>query len=391
MRRTLVAAEAALALLLLACSAVFAAALTRTSHRVVGFDPANVMAGQLRMPELAYPDVAARSAFASAVLERVRAIPGVVGAATTLNPFSPNGGYTTAIEIEGHPSPTGTEISSGFRRVSDDYFKTMRVPIVRGRAIGPEDRLDSMPVAVVSDAFAKKSWPGEDPMGRRIIRGKTAYTVVGIAGDVEDEGAGKSSASIFYIPFSQNSASLTGATLVVRTAGRPDDFATAVRAAVLAVDPNQPLEKMTTYDSFFSDSLGPDRFRGTLLAVLAVLGLVLTAVGIYGATSCMVEERAREMGVRLVMGASPNQLWRLVVGGAVLTVVIGAVAGIVSATLAATAIGKVLPALTAAAKPTLADVWAAWPACVCLALAAFIAAAIPARRAAKADARAVLR
>ena len=391
MRRTLVAAEAALALLLLALSAVFAAALSRTAHRALGFDPTDVMAGQLRMPAMVYPDVAARGAFASAVLERVRAAPGVLSAATTLNPFTAGGGYTTGIEIEGHPSPTGTSLSSNFRRVSDGYFTTMRVAIERGRPIGPEDRLDSMPVAIVSETFAKHYWPGEDPIGRRIIRGSTAFTVVGIAGDVEDEGAGQSSASIFYIPFSQNSASLTGATLVVRTAGRPDDFAPAVRAAVLAVDPNQPLEKMTTYESFFSESLGPDRFRGTLLAVLAALGLLLTAVGIYGVTSCMVEERAREMGVRLALGASPNQLWRLVVGGAVLTVAIGCVVGVVSATLAATAIGKLLPALTAAAQPTLADLWAAWPACVCLAVAALIAAGIPARRAAKADARAVLR
>jgi putative ABC transport system permease protein len=391
MRRTLVAAEAALALLLLACSAVFTAALSRTAHRTVGFDPTNVMAGQLRMPEAVYPDVTARGAFATAVLERVRAVPGVVDAATTLNPFSPNGGYVTGVEIEGHPSPTGTPLTSGFRRVSDGYFKTMKVAIERGRAIGPEDRVDSMPVAVVSASFAKQHWPGEDPIGRRLIRSKTAFTVVGIASNVEDEGAGQSSASIFYIPFSQNSASLTGATLVVRTAGRPDDFAAAVRAAVLSVDPNQPLEKMTTYESFFADSLGPDRFRGTLLAVLAILGLVLTGVGIYGVTSCMVEERAREMGVRLVMGATPKQLWQLVVGGAVLTVVIGAAVGILSATIAAAAINKLLPALTAAAKPTLADVWAAWPACLCLALAAFVAAGIPARRAAKADARAVLR
>jgi predicted permease len=391
LRRLLVAAEAALAILLLASSAVFAAALNRTAHRAVGFDPANMLAGQIRMPETVYPTIEARGAFARAVLERVRAVPGVVDAATTLNPFSPNGGYVTGVEIEGHPSPTGTPLTSGFRRVSDGYFATMKVAIKEGRAIGEEDRFDTMPVTVVSETFARRYWPGEDAMGRRLIRGKTAYTVVGVAGDVEDEGAGQSSASIFYIPFSQNSAALTGATLIVRTGGRPDTIAAGVRAAVLSVDPNQPIEKMTTYETFFSDSLGPDRFRGTLLGVLATLGLLLTAVGIYGVTSCMVEERTREMGVRLVMGASPRQLWTLVVGGAVLTVAIGSVAGLASATLAATAIGKLLPALTAAAQPTVSDLWAAWPACFCLAAAAFIAAGIPARRAARADARDVLR
>lgn len=391
MRRGLVAAEAALALVLLVSSAVFAAAIARAAHRPVGFDPSNMIAGQLRMPVSAYPDTETRGAFGRAVLDKVRAIPGVVDAATTLNPFSPNGGYVTGVEIEGHPSPTGASLTVSFRRVSDGYFSTMRIPVVRGRAIGPEDRFDSMPVAVVSESFAAKYWPGEDPIGRRVIRSQTAFTVVGIVGDVEDEGAGQSSASLFYMPFSQNSAALTGATLVVRTAGRPDDFAAAVRAAVLAVDPNQPLEKITTFESFFTASLGPDRFRGTLLGVLALLGLLLTAVGIYGVTSCMVEERSREMGVRLVMGASPRRLWWMVVGGSVLTVAVGCVTGALSATLVVTALGRVLPALTTGAAPALGDLWAAWPASICLAIAALAAAGIPARRAAKADAREVLR
>ncbi len=315
MRRGLVAAEAALALVLLVSSAVFTSALSRAAHRDVGFDASNVLAGQLRMPEAAYPTVEARGAFARAVLERVRAVPGVVSAATTLNPFSPNGSYVTGVLIEGHAVPPGGDFTAAFRRVSDGYFSTMKIPILQGRAIGSEDRFDSMPVAVLSKSFAAKYWPGEDPMGRRLIRGKTAYTVVGIAADVEDEGAGQSSASIFYIPFAQNSAALTGATLVVRTSGRPEDFAAGVRAAVLSVDPNQPLEKITTFEAFFRSSLGPDRFRGTLLGLLAVLGLTLTTVGIYGVTACTVEERARELGVRLVLGASPGGLFRMVVGG----------------------------------------------------------------------------
>jgi putative ABC transport system permease protein len=391
MRRRLVAAEAALALVLLACSAVFTAALARTAHLDVGFDPSNLLAGQLRMPAAVYPTVEARGAFADAVLERVRAIPGVIDAATTLNPFVPGGSYVTAAEIEGHPSPTGTALTMGFRRVSDGYFRTLQIPIIRGRAIGAEDRIDSLPVTVVSRSFAAKYWPGEDAMGRRLIRGKTAFTVVGICGDIEDEGAGQSSASIFYIPFAQNSASLTGATLVVRTAGRPETFSAAVRAAVLQVDPGQPLEKITTLESFFSAALGPDRFRGTLLGVLAALGLLLTAVGIYGVTACMVAERTREMGVRLAMGASPGALWRMVVGGAVLTVVWGSVIGVALASGFAVALRRLAPALATSAPPSTADLWAAWPACVCLALAALVAAGAPARRAAQAGTTAILR
>lgn len=391
MRRRLVAGEAALALVLLVSSAVFTAALARVARSDVGFDPSNVLAGQLRMPDTAYPTVEARGAFADAVLARVRAVPGVIDAATTLNPMSPGGGYVTAATIEGHPTPTGAALTMGFRRVSDGYFRTMKVPILRGRAIGPEDRYDSMPVIVISNSFALKYWPGEDPMGRRLIRGTTAFTVVGICGDVQDQGAGQPSAAVFYMPFAQNSASLTGATLVVRTAGKPEGFSAAVRAAVLSVDPSQPLEKLTTFESFFTAVLGPDRFRGTLLGILAALGLVLTAVGIYGVTACMVEERTQEMGVRMAMGASPGGLWRLVVGGAVLTVAIGSAVGAVSAAAAVATLKRVAPALTTGAPPSVADLWAAWPACVCLVVAALVAAGFPARRAARADTTAILR
>ena len=268
----------------------------------------------------------------------------------------------------------------------------MRILVLRGRAIGPEDRLDSQPVAVVSQSFAKKYRPDEDPIGRRLIRSGTAYTVVGIAGDIEDTGPGApSSASLFYLPFAQNSAALTGATLVVRTRGNPELVVPAVRAAVLSVDSKQPLEKITTLTAFLYASLGPDRLRGTLLGLLAVLGLTLTGVGIFGVTACMVEERAKELGVRVVLGASPGQLSRLVVAGAVLTVVTGCVAGAAAAGLATAAIRRALPALTTGAPPSLSDIWAAAPAIAVLAASALVAAAIPARRAARADPRALLR
>ncbi len=392
-RRVLVAAEAGLALLLLVSGAVFAAAVTRVAHESVGCDPSRLLVGQLRMPATAYPDVGARGEFARSVLERVRAVPGVANASTTLNPFVPRGGsYVTAITIEGRPRADNLEHTTQFRRESDGYFDTMRIPIVRGRAIGPEDRRDSLPVVVVSESFARKFWPGEDPLGRRLVRVGTAFTVVGIAGDINDTGPGAaSSASLFYIPFAQNSASLSGATLVVRTDADPEIIAPAIRAAVLSVDRDQPLEKITTLTAFLRASLGPDRLRGTLLGLLAVLGLTLAGVGIFGVTACFVEERAPEMSLRVALGSSPGALSRAVVTDAVLTVAAGCAAGAIIAAVAGAALRRVLPDLTTGAPPSLSDAWAAAPALAMLTVAALIAAAIPARRASRADPRSLLR
>jgi len=381
----LITVEIAGALVLLSGGGLMIRSVLNLVRVDLGRDVQHVVRVQVALPA-SYREPAALAQFWEKLARRLAETNTVFSLGSSFPPFYEN--HQRPLESD---ASRGVQIRVGELAIGAGYFAVHGIDVRQGREFTLADRFGAENVAVVSESFAKRYWPGEDPIGRRLIRGKTAYTVVGVAADVEDEGAGQSSASIFYIPFSQNSAALTGATLVVRTAGRPDDFAAAVRAAVLAVDPHQPLEKMTTYESFFSDSLGPDRFRGTLLGVLAVLGLVLTAVGIYGVTACMVEERSREMGVRLVMGASPKQLWRLVAGGAVLTVAIGSVVGLAAAGLAAAAVGKLLPALTAAAQPAISDLWVAAPACLCLALTAFVAAGIPARRASKADAREVLR
>ena len=232
-------------------------------------------------------------------------------------------------------------------------------------------------MAVVSKLFADQHWPGVDPLGRRIQRGTNPrfLTVVGVVGDVSDVGFSQPPEPTVYVSFDQNNVAVTPVSLVVRTKGDPLALVPAVRAAVFAADPAQPIDSVTTLEQFLGDSLGPQRFRSTLLLVLGGIGLTLAALGVYGVTARSVEERSRELGVRQALGASPAGLLRLVVGQALRVVFIGLAAGGALAAGAASVLLNTLPNLEQA------EGWWAVPAVTMLAVVAAFAAAIPARRA----------
>jgi predicted permease len=387
MRHVLVGAEAAMAVVLLVCGALLFSAFERTSRVDPGFDPRGVLGAQLRLSATAYATEAARTEFISRVLERVRAIPGVTAAGTTLNQFIPGFAFVTLVKIEGKPTPDGQAHTVQFRRISPGYFHTLRIPLLRGRDFAEGDGANAPLVAIVSRSFADRFWPNEDALGRRIERGATPrlFTVVGIVDDVSDAGFGQAPAPTFYVTYAQNNVAITPTSLVVRTEGDPIAFTNTVRAAILSVDPAQPLANVTTLDQFLGDSLGPQRFRSTLLAVLGALGLALAAVGIYGVTARAVEERTRELGVRLALGATPSGVVALVMWQALRAVGLGLAAGIVLAIAAGQTLLQTLPGLERA------EAWTAAPSVALLAVVAAVAAAIPARKAVAVDPTTALR
>ena len=387
MRHLLVGAEAAMAVVLLVCGALLFSAFERTSRVDPGFDPRGVLGAQLRLSATAYATEAARTEFISRILDRVRAIPGVTAAGTTLNQFVPGFAFVTLVKIEGKPAPDGQPHTVQFRRVSPGYFHTLRIPLLRGRDFQDGDGASAPLVAIVSRSFADRFWPNEDALGRRVERGASPrlYTVVGVVDDVSDAGFGQAPAPTIYLMYAQNNVAITPTSLVVRTEGDPIAFANTVRSAILSVDPAQPLANVTTLDQFLADSLGPQRFRSTLLAVLGALGLALAAVGIYGVTARAVEERTRELGVRLALGATPRGVVLLVMRQALNAVGIGLAAGVVLAIAAGQALLQTLPGLERA------EAWTAAPSVALLAVVAAIAAAIPARRAVSLDPTAALR
>jgi putative ABC transport system permease protein len=376
-RTLLVVAECALSVALLACAALLLSAFDRTARVSPGFDPHAVLAAQLRLSATAYPTEGARADLITRVLERLRAVPGVVSAGATLNRFVPGFFFVTRVEIEGRPAPDGQQHVVQFRRTSPGYFETMRIPLVRGRDFDTSDRADRPWVAVVSRQFADRYWPGEDPIGRRIRRATNPrlLTVVGVVGDVSDVGFSQPPAPTVYISFNQNNVAITPVSLVIRTAGDPLALAGAARAAVLAIDPQQPIDSVTTMERFLADSLGPQRFRSTLLLVLSGIGLALAGLGVYGVTSRAVAERTSELGVRLALGATPASLARLVVWQGMRAVFAGLAVGTALAAAAAVAMFRLLPNLDHA------EVWVTAPAVFILAAVAIVAASVPARRA----------
>jgi ABC-type antimicrobial peptide transport system permease subunit len=199
--------------------------------------------------------------------------------------------------------------------------------------------------------------------------------VIGVVGDVSDVGFSQPPAPTIYISFDQNNVAITPVSLVIRTAGEPLAMTDAVRAAVLSVDPAQPIDSVTTVEQYLADSLGPQRFRSALLLVLGAIGLALAGLGVYGVTARAVEERTAELGVRLALGATPSSLARLVVWQATRAVAIGLAVGGVLAVAAGGALLQMLPDLERA------ETWATVPAVSVLAVVALVAALIPARRA----------
>jgi putative ABC transport system permease protein len=347
-RSWLVAVQTALALALVAIAGLMAAGYERTAQRDPGFDPRGVFAAQVRLPADAYPTVERRALFIDQVLGGIRSVPGVVAAGTTSNLLVPGFYFVTLVEVEGRPAPGGVLHTVDFRRVSPGYFETLRVALRRGRLFDPRDTSAALPVAIVSEGLAKRFWPGEDPIGRRLKRGAPGapwMAVVGVVDDVSDVGLADPPHETLYLPVAQNSNPAMPVTLVVRTAGEPLASAAAVASVVRDVDPLQPLSGATSLERFLDASLGPQRFRTVLVAWFGALGLVLAVVGTYGVTARHVAERTREIGVRLALGGRPAVVWRGVSLDALRAVSAGWVLGSCATAAAALALPAVLPDL----------------------------------------------
>jgi putative ABC transport system permease protein len=347
LRAWLVGSQTALALTLLVSGALLAEGFTRTARTAPGFDPSGVLTAQLRLPEETYRTPEARGVFVRSVLERVRAIPGVLDAAMTGNRFVPGFAFLTMVHVEDQPAPDGQPHTVQFRRSSPGYFRTLRIRQLRGRDFDDRDISTSPMVAIVSRSFADRFWPGTDPLGRRIRRQTPAVewiTIVGVVDDVRDVGYGQGAQATIYIPYAQNNNATNAIGLVVRTAsGDPMRTAPALRAAVWSLDPAQPLSGIATLDQFLADSLGPQRFRTVLLNLLAGLGLALAAVGIYGVTARTVAERTREAGVRLALGGDPRRVWLTLAAKPMRAFSAGTAAGAIASIVMATILQRLFP------------------------------------------------
>jgi putative ABC transport system permease protein len=379
-RSVLVAAQLALALVLLIGSGLMVKSLLRVMSVDVGFQPEKLLTMEYRVPRNRYPEPHQQWNFHRTVVERVQAVPGVRAAAVMLAlPFSGNGFVDAFVPLDRPQPASGQEPRALINRAHPDTFRTMGIPLVRGRGIEERDTPAAPRVVVVNQRLAEQFWPNEDPIGKTIKHvqsGETA-TIVGVVGNIRHFRIDEATAMQMYLAFAQMPHIF--ATLAVRTEGDPMVLSKTVREAVWSVDKDQPVWKVRSMESLVERSYGYRRFILTLLGTYASLALLLAAVGIYGVVSYMVGQRTQEIGIRVALGAQSRDILRLVLtNGALLTA-----AGLVVGTGAAVGLTRFLSTLVFQVKATDAATFAG--AAAVLALVALVACYIPARRAMRVD------
>ena len=338
---------------------------------------------EVQLPPKKYKEDNQQVAFFQQLIERVAALPGVqaVGAGNVI-PLSDND-FVLAFEIDGRPPlPPGASQSTNYYSVSADYFKAMGIPLLRGRLLTTSDTTQSRHVAVINETMAKKLFPDEDPIGKRMTfdrRDKNPdwYEIVGIVGDVKHYGLDQATTMQTYEPYTQQTSPYM--TLVVRTAGDPAGLSGAIRSEVLNLDKEQPVTSIKTLDQLFTTSFAQQQFSMLLLGVFAAVALVLAAVGIYGVLSYAVTQRTHEIGIRMALGAARGDVLRLVVGKGMLLTVIGVLGGLVAAYGLTRLMASLLFGVTATDAATFLSVASV------LIVVALLACYIPARRATKVD------
>jgi len=386
-RTALVVVEVALALVLMVGAGLLVRSLGRLRSVDPGFDPRNVVTALVSIPDEKYATPDSRRQFFERVLERVRAIPGVeaAGAISTL-PLT-DGGSTQPVAIAGRPAAKLSEQPEvAVRIVTPETWKALRVRIVAGRDLGPGDTERAAPAVLVSESMAKKFWPGESAVGKRLTMTFVPgieREVVGVVADVKLRGlAHREPVAALYVPFSQMPTPWTY--LLVRTRQNPISVIRSVEAAVHALDPDQPVVEAQTLEQHLGASLAHARFNMRLLSVFAALALVLSAAGIYGVLSYGVRRRTREIGIRLALGATSPDVVRLIVIQGMRPALLGLGLGL----LGSLALGKALSSLVfeirASDPATLAAVSGI------LGIVALAACALPAYRATRVDPTAAL-
>ena len=388
-RSALVVVEFALALVLLVGAALLVRSFWRLQHVDLGFDPRHVLTARLWLPQPNEPSTGpyfkhpARVAAFEEILRRARTLPGVTAAAAvTVLPFD-GARPTRALTIEGSETDDRSKMPiAPISLASAGYFELMDIRLQRGRTFTEQDDDRAMPVVVITEAFARRGWAGQDPVGRRVHFGgpqaKNPWmTVVGIVNDVRTERLEDPARPSLYQPLKQ--ATNLNLSLVLKTGADPQTLAVPLAREVRAVDPDQPTYGVRTMDEIVSYATASRRFSTQLLGAFATLALVLAAVGIYGVMAFVVGQRTREIGIRIALGANPRSVVRLVLGQALTLAAAGVVAGAAAAVL----VTRLLSGLLFEVRTT--DPLTYGTIALLLGITAAIAAWRPARRAALVD------
>jgi putative ABC transport system permease protein len=395
----LVIAEVALAVVLLVGGGLMLKSFVQLLRVDPGFQPHQVLRLDLALPEARYREPRQQASFYNELIGRLQNLPGVESAgATTQTPLSPGDNWT-AFAIEGRPEPPqGQQQQAATRTVSDDYFRTMQIPLRKGRFFNAGDARIALPLIrwfeqqpfpqhfnepqaapaiIINETMARLYWPNEDPIGRRMrIIFSPWLTVVGVVGDVHHNGLNTPPNPEIYVPHTQEPSSSMA--VMARTSGDPAQLAAAAREQVKAIDKDLPVT-VTTMDQIFSDSVAGQRFNTLLLGIFASVALVLAMIGVFGVINYSVAQRTHEIGIRIALGAQRRDVFTLVVGQGLVLVLVGVALG----TGGALALTRLITGLLYGVSPTDGPTFALVS--LLVTVIAFLACYMPARRATRVD------
>jgi predicted permease len=381
-QRALVCGQVALSVVLLVTTGLFLRSLQKASAVEIGFDArANVALVSFDLRLQGYSDEQASLAY-DQLLARVRALPGIEAA--TLADLIPLGGRMigSGVGIEGEPATDGPSRSAGLATVRSDYFRTLGLPLLRGRDFAATDGAGAAPVAIVNETFARRYWPGEDPLGKRLsLDGEDGrfVEVIGVARDSKYDAVSEDPRPFVYVPQTQRPSYLTDITLMARTNGSGVSLLAALERELRALEPGIPVFRRTTMHTVVADAGASRRQGSQLLSAFGAVAMLLASVGLYGVMSYAVSQRTREIGLRAALGAARRDLIMMFVGEGTRLALLGIAVGLAAAAGIAQLMAGMLYGIGATDAATFGIV------AVLLVAVALVASYLPARRAARVD------
>lgn len=407
-RNSLVVAEVALTLILLIGAGLLIRSFYQLSQVNPGFDYSSLTSFSVSLPEKKYKEEPQQINFYNPLIERLKALPGIQYVSLASGLPLGNNGWQTSFIVEGKPVPEPKDMPlMEACLISPDYFKAMNIPLLKGRYFNEQDNRDHLKgkdmgkmdevqqfiaglnAIIVDQAFASRYWPGEDAIGKRIKLGgpgadNPTATVIGIVGRVKMEGLSTDSNRVQgYFPFAQ--IPQRSMTVVIKAKNDPNQIIGAARKEVLNMDSNQPIYAIKTMEEIRSESVAPEKLNLTLLGLFSGIALILALVGIYGVMSYSVTQRTHEIGIRMALGARGGDVLKMIIGQGMKLALVGVVIGLVGAF----ALTRLMEQLLFEVKPT--DPLTFGAIALLLAVVAFLACWLPARRATKVDPMVALR
>ena len=387
LRAALVAAQVALALVLLAGAGLAARSFDRLLHVDPGFQAAGVLTFRITLPEATYPTAASQTQFFRDYVERIQQHPGIAAAGGVSMAPVTRAGFGGSFTIYGRPAG-GDEGNAQIRAVTPGYMEALRIPLRAGRLIEPRDSESAARVALISETAARRFWPGENPVGKQLRLhinepSRLPREIIGIVGDVRTRGLELDPVPVVYVPHAQYFAD--SMTIMARTSGDPMQALPQLKSILKSIAPGVALSRARTLDAAVAANVAEPRFRTLLLSIFAIVSLALAAVGLYGVVAFSVNQRRAELGLRIALGADPSSVLRLVLREGMAPVAAGILIGLGGAAVLARVMKTLLFNVDTLDPLTFGSV------AVTLAAVAFAACYVPARRATTVDPATALR